>query len=129
MNNGIILDARRIKAFEGFYILGEYAGRPKEWLDELWGYLLENEPLMEEFMYYLDHHTLKDSLSCRGYTLTDMYVFQMSRYNLIRDIGKNTSSCNKESVVLGAFYDMAKMLKDPDTYEKKLKDSPGSDRL
>lgn len=127
--SGIIYDTRRLKLFEDIYALGEYAGRPVEWIDELWGLLLENNELMEEFMFYIDNHTVRDKLTCCGYGLADMYVFQMSRYNLIRDIGKNTESCNKESMVLGAFYDMAKMIKDPERYLKKLNEGPGMDRI
>lgn len=129
MDGGIILDGRRIKAYEGFYALGEYAGRSSEWLDELWGLLVSNEELMTEFMYYLDNHALSDKYNCQGYTLTDLYVFQMSRYNLIRDIGKNTEACNKESMVLGAFMDMALMVKNPEKYIRRFSEDPGMDRL
>lgn len=129
MSSGILLDARRILAFEGFQQLGEYSGRDKEWLDTLWSELIEEPRLMKEFMYYLDHHNFSDEHLCQGYGMTDLYVFQMSRYNLIRDIGKNTESCNKESMVLGAFHDMAAMIKNPDKYIKKLSDGPGMDRL
>ena len=127
--NGIILDGRRIKAYEAFLSLGEYAGREKEWLDELWGDMVLDNELMDEFMYYLDHHSLKDELKREGYSLTDMYVFQMDRYNLIRDIGKNTESCNKESMVLGAFKSMADIKKNPEEYVKRLTAERGQDRL
>lgn len=128
MSGGIVLDARKLLAWEYFGKLGEFSGREKDWLDMLWAELLEEPKLMKEFMYYADHHTFSDEHLCRGYGMTDLYVFQMSRYNLIRDIGKNTASCNKEFLVLGAFHDMACMLKDPEKYVKKLSDGPGMDR-
>lgn len=127
--NGIVYDARRIMAYEGFLALGDYAGKDKEWLDKLWEELVMDDGLMKEFMYYLDHHTLKDEVKCRGYALTDLYVWQMSRYNLIRDIGKNTSCCNKEAMVLGAFRTMLDMQKDPDTYVRRLTEGQGMDQL
>lgn len=126
--NNIIVDGRRILALEAFYKLGEYAGRDKEWLDVLWSELLEKDELMDEFMFYIDNHNFKDEFNVCGYHMTDLYVFQMSRYNLIRDIGKNTESCNKEFLVLGAFHDMACMIKNPDAYIKKLSNGPGMDR-
>ena len=101
--NGIVYDGRKIKAFEGLLALGEYAGKEERWISELWEALVLDEELMKEFMYYLDHHTLLDQVKCRGYALTDLYVWQMDRYNLIRDVGKNTSCCNKEAMVLNAF--------------------------
>lgn len=129
MASDILLDARKVLAFEGLLALGEYSGRSKEWIDVLWSEILEEPRLMKEFIYYLDHHNFSGETICCGYGMTDLYVFQMSRYNLIRDIGKNTSGCNKESMVLGAFHDMACMLKEPEKYIKKLTDGPGMDRL
>lgn len=126
--SGIILDGRYILALEALTQIGEYAGREKAWIDNLWSELLEEPALMQEFMYYVDHHSFADKFDCRGYRLTDLYVFQMSRYNLIRDIGKNTENCNKEFLALGAFHDMACMIKEPDKYVKKLSDGPGMDR-
>ncbi len=109
--------------------LGEYAGKEERWVSELWEALVLDEELMKEFMYYLDHHTLLDQVKCRGYALTDLYVWQMDRYNLIRDIGKNTSCCNKEAMVLNAFWAMVEMKKDPDTYVKRLTEGRGMDQL
>lgn len=129
MDNYIVLDGRKLLALEAFKALGEYANRDKEWLDVLWLELLEIPALMEEFMYYLDNHTFSDNNLCRGFGMTDLYVFQLSRYNLIRDIGKNTESCNKESMVLGAFHDMYQMIKNPEKYVKKLTEGPGMDRM
>ncbi len=128
MSGGILLDARRILALEAFEQIGAYAERDKEWLDTLWTELLEEPVLMREFMYYVDHHTFSGEALCRGYGMTDLYVFQMSRYNLIRDIGKNPTGCNKEFLALGAFHDMYCMLKNPEKYVEKLSDGPGMDR-
>lgn len=127
--SGIVYDARRVKAYEGLMALGEYAGKKTEWLEELWKGFVFDEALMKEFMFYLDHHTFSDEDTCRGYGLTDLYVWQMDRYNLIRDIGKNTSVCNKEAMVLNAFMTMLQMKKDPDTYVRRLTTGEGMDQL
>lgn len=129
MKNGIIYDARRIHAFEGMFALGEYAGKDKEWVQSLWEDIVQDEELLAEWMYYLDHHTLLDEMKCRGYALTDLYVWQMDRYNLIRDIGKNTVCCNKEAMVLNAFWTMIEMKKNPDDYLKRLTDGRGMDQI
>ena len=127
--NGILYDARRIKAYEGFQALGKYAGKDTGWLEDLWTELVLDEDLIMEFMYYLDHHTLLDRVKCRGYGLTDLYVWQMDRYNLIRDIGKNTEACNKEAMVLNAFRTMLDMQKDPEGYLKRLTAGTGMDQI
>lgn len=127
--SGILYDARKIKAYEGLIQLGEYAGKSREFVEGLWAELILDQELMKEFMYYLDHHTLLDQAKCRDYALTDLYVWQMDRYNLIREIGKNTSDCNKEAMVLNAFRTMIEMKKDPDTYVERLTRGIGMDEL
>lgn len=127
--NGIVYDARRIKAYEGFYQLGEYAGKENVWLDALWEEIVSDEGMMKEFMYYLDHHTLLDEEQCEGYALTDLYVWQMDRYNLVREVGKNTNVCNKEAMVLNAFRTMADMKKNPADYVRRLTAGIGMDQI
>lgn len=129
MSGGIVLDARCLLAMEALNEIGAFAGRDKEWLDILWQELLGEPALLKEFMYYVDHHTFSDEFRCEGYAMTDLYVFQMSRYNLIRDTGKNTAGCNKEYLALGAFHDMACMIKNPLKYVNKLSGGPGMDRI
>lgn len=124
----IILNSKYILTMEALYQIGEGAGRDRNWLDILWTELIEEPDLMKEFMYYVDFNCFKDEFACEGFCLTDMYVFQMSRYNLIRDIGKNTTACSKEYLALGAFHDMAQMIKEPQKYVKKLSEGPGMDR-
>ena len=109
--------------------LGEYARKSDEFIESLWGDLLSAEELIKEFMYYLDHHTLLDQAKCRGYGLTDLYVWQMDRYNLVREIGKNTEGCNKEAMVLNAFRTMIDMKKDPEIYVERLTRGTGMDQL
>ena len=123
----IIYDSRRIRTYECLMALGEYAGKDARWLGGLWEGLLADAGQMKELMYYLDHHTFCDEDRCRGYGLTDLYVWQMDRYNLIRDIGKNTECCNKEAMVLNAFWTMQQMKKDPDTYLRRLSSGEGMD--
>lgn len=73
--SGILYDARKVMAYQRLIQLGEYAGKSSDFLENLWTGLLPDEELMKEFMYYLDHHTLLDQVKCRGYALTDLYVW------------------------------------------------------
>lgn len=126
---GIVYDARRIRAYECLMTLGEYAGKDAAWLNILWEGILADSALLKEFMYYLDNHSFLDELKCEGYALTDLYVWQMDRYNLVREIGKNTEMCNKEAMVLNAFYTMYQMQKDPAAYVRRLTAGEGMDQL
>ncbi len=125
---GILYDARLVKAFEGLKALGKSAGETDEWCEKLWEEIVFSQDLLEELIFYLDHHYLTDKVKCEGYSLTDLYVWQMDRYNLIGDWGKNTSACNKDRMVLGAFMDMVQMRKNPDEYIKRLTSGRGMDR-
>lgn len=126
--SGIIYDNRRVKAYEGLKALGEYTQKSEEWVDSLWEEFVLDAALMKEFMYYIDNHKLLDEIKCEGYGLTDLYVWQMNRYNLIREVGKNTEMCNKETMVLNAFKNMAEMKKDPETFVKRLTSGQGMDK-
>lgn len=127
--NGILYDARRIKAYEGMQALTAYAGKSAEFAAKLWEALLLDQDMMKEWMYYLDHHILLDQVVCEGYSLTDLYVWQMKRYNLIQDTGKNTPDCNKEALVLDTFAAMFHMKREPALYKKRLEQEQGMDRL
>ncbi len=117
---GIIYDARRVKVYEGLSALGEIAGEPQEWCDKLWEDILGAPDLFEELVFYLEHHYLTENVKCCGYSLIDLYVWQMNRYNIIGDSGKNTDACNKDRMVLKAFRDMIEMRKSPDAYIRRL---------
>lgn len=126
--SGILYDARLVKAFEKLKTLGRTAGMTDEWCEKLWEEIVFSQDLLEELIFYLDHHYLTDKVNCEGYSLTDLYVWQMDRYNLIGDWGKNTSACNKDRMVLNAFMDMAQMRKNPAEYIKRLTSGRGMDR-
>ena len=125
----IILDARKIKAYERLCELAEYVGREAGFVEELWKALLEDDELMKEFVYYLDHHALLDEMKCSGYGIMDIYVWMIERFNLMMDYGKNGQECNKDALVLDAFLKMAQMKKDPDAWVKRLGRGEHMDRL
>ena len=124
----IIYGTEKVKVYEGLQKLCEYAGEPEAWCNELWMMMLTDYELYREFLYYLEHHGFADRMRAAGYSLTDCYVGQMERYNLISDTGKNTASCNKEDMVLQAFWTMAQIKKDPDYYIRRFGEGKGMDR-
>ncbi|MCR4738719.1 MAG: hypothetical protein K5886_00500 [Lachnospiraceae bacterium] len=123
----IIIATSRLKVYEGFASICEYAGMSVEWSDRLWGELSLDKALYDEFVYYLCNHTFLDEMKISGYSLSDLYVWQMDKYNLIREIGKNPVSCNKETMVMNAFMTMAEMKKNPDVYVKRIESGRGND--
>lgn len=127
--SGIIYGTEKIRAYDGLVRLCEYAGCTETWCDGLWSEMLADKELYDEFVYYLEHHMPLDVMKVCGYSLTDLYVWQMERYNLHRDSGKNTEQCNKEAMILQAFRAMADMKKNPDAFIKRMNGGAGMDRL
>ena len=126
---GILYDARKIKALEFLTQLCEYAGKDDVFAQELWTEFLSDGDLYEEFVYYADNHTFCDEMKISGYSMSDLYVWQMDRYNIVRELGKNPTACNKETLVLNAFREMANMKRDPEEYVKRIESGKGNDRL
>lgn len=124
----IIYDATGIKIYENVQELCTLAGETREWGNALWGELLGDNELMQEMVYYLEHHSFQGTMCFEGYTLIDLFVWQMDLYNLIADSGKNTENCNKETMVLRAFRAMAGLKNDPEHYKKRLSDGFGMDK-
>ena len=126
---GILYDARKLKAMGFLNDLCEYAGKEDEFANSLWNEFLNDEELYREFVYYADNHTFLDEMKVSGYSMSDLYVWQMDRYNIVRELGKNPTACNKETLVLNAFMEMSNMKRDPETYVSRIESGKGNDRL
>ena len=126
---GILYDARKLKALDFLNDLCAYAGKDGDFANELWSEFLADEELYREFVYYADNHTFLDGLKVRGYSMSDLYVWQMDKYNIVRELGKNPTACNKETLVLNAFLEFSRMMKDPEEYVKRIESGKGNDRL
>lgn len=124
----ILFDQSKLKVYDGLTRLCEYAGKPEEWQQDLWKALLTDKGLYDAFVYYLEQHALPDVPKCEGYSLTDLYVWQMEQDNLRRDTGKNTAQCNKEDMVLRAFMTMVGMQREPEAFLRRLRDWKGMDQ-
>lgn len=125
----IIYDASRLKAYQLLEELCQYTNKTDEWREELWTKLLQNHAMYEEFLYYLDHHSLLGNYKLAGYSIIDFFIWQLDCYNLTADTGKIDARCNKEEMVLNAFYHMLKMPGNEEAYAKKLQKGFGNDKL
>jgi len=125
---GIVYDTSMVKICEAFYQICDYAELDRKWSDALWFDIISSGAVLEELVYYIEHHTFLDKLKVLGYSMCDLYVWQMNRYNLIQDTGKNSRSCNKERMVMKAFRTMIDMVKAPEEYRKRLERGEGMDR-
>ena len=125
----IVLDGSKIKVYGMLQNLCDYCNEKDSWCDELWGYMLQNDELYEEFVYFIVNRSLMGKMNVAGYTLIDLYVKQIDMYNVRNDLGKNPIFCMKEDMVLRSFLMMGRLLEAPETYKKKLEDGFGMDQL
>ncbi len=125
----IVLDGSKIKVYGMLQNLCDYCNEKDSWCDELWGYMLQNDELYEEFVYFIVNRSLMGKMNVEGYTLIDLYVKQIDMYNVRNDLGKNPIYCMKEDMVLRSFLMMGRLLEAPETYKKKLEDGFGMDQL
>lgn len=125
----MIYDGNHVAVYDRLQRLCEYAGRSMQWCDSLWAFMLEDGELIEEFVYYLNHHDFLDKMKVGGYSLTDLYVQQLDRFNIMQDSGKNTAACNKEEMVLNAFETMARLKKEPGKLTRKWQEGYGMDTM
>jgi len=126
---GIVVSTGKIKVYENLRYLCEFARLGQEFCDALWEDVATDEGLYRELLYYMENHTFLDEVRQEGYTLSDVYVWQMNRFNLFHDEGKNSFQCNKERMVLKAFRTMIDMRIKPEEYVRKFKEGPGMDRM
>lgn len=101
----------------------------EKFVDVLWNHLLNKADLMDEFSFYVSNHEFKDEVRCEGFALTDIYVQRIANANLMNDYGKNSSSCNKDAMVLETFLEMARLMDDPKGYKKVLESDLGMDKF
>lgn len=127
--HGIVYDATKVKVCQAFYEICDYAELSREWSDALWRDILSRKQVYEELIYYIEHHTFMDKVKACGYSLCDLYVWQMNRYNLIKDTGKNSRTCNKEKMAMQAFRTMIDLLEQPEEGQKRLDYGQGMDKL
>lgn len=126
---GIIYDATKIKVCQAFYEICDYAELNRAWSDELWKDIILCPQIYEELVYYIEHHTFLNKVKVCGYSMCDSYVWQISRYNLISDIGKNSNTCNKEKMAMQAFRTFIDFMADPEKGRKLFEDGQGMDRM
>ena len=126
---GIIYDATKVKVCQAFYEICDYAELNRVWSDELWKDIILCPQIYEELVYYIEHHTFLNKVKVCGYSMCDSYVWQISRYNLISDIGKNSNTCNKKKMAMQAFRTFIDFMADPEKGRKWFENGQGMDRL
>lgn len=107
--SNIIIASEKLKLYEVVTSWAEYAGYTPEWADEFWGDLLLNSDVYDEFLYYIDNNDFLCKCSIDGQNITDIFIWEMRKFNIKTDRGKNYQDCDKAEMVLNAFRTMLDM--------------------
>lgn len=102
----IIVSSEKIKLFELVTQLCEYTGHTEDWRDYFWESLLTNEPVYREFLYWVERGDFLLKYKVGGNTIIDILVWEMRKYNIKTDRGKNGADCDKHAMILNAFMEM-----------------------
>ena len=125
----IIIASEKLKLFEIVEAWADYAGYTVEWADKFWQDLLLNKEVYEEFLYYIDHNDFLCKYSFNGQYITDIFIWEMRKFNVRTDRGKNYSDCDKTEMVLNAFRTMLDMKDNAEHIKFKMENKNGADKL
>lgn len=124
----IIIDSEKIKVYECVKEICDSFRKSDEWIEDFWIRMLSNKGVYKEFLYYLEKQEFLCEYKIEGYSIVDIFVWEMDHYNLLMDMGKNDVRCNKLEMLLEAFDFMTKMDLDKERYIKRLQNGQGMDK-
>jgi hypothetical protein len=125
----MIIASEKIKYYEQVCRLCEYAGYESTWRDKFWQDLLTDEGIDRELLYYLEHQDFLGSCTIDGYSVFDIFIWQMRRYNIRVDRGKNGPDCDKMAMLLETFRTMLDMKENGARIEWSMEMNNGMDEL
>lgn len=125
----IIIASEKLKLFEIVESWSEYAGYTKEWADKFWKDLLLCPDVYEEFLYYIDNDDFLCKHEFGGQYITDIFIWEMRKFNIKTDRGKNYADCDKAEMVLNAFRTMLDMKENAGKVIDAMENKNGGDKL
>ena len=96
-------------------------------LEVFWNRIRAYPEIMKEFEYYREHKDFLCELKVCGITVADILVWQIDRFKAALDEGKFALKYNGPHMVLGAFYTMADVIDDPESFTNRFRSETGSD--
>lgn len=105
----IIIASEKLKLHSELCRLCEFVGYTNAWRDTFWEDLLQEEGIYKEFLYYMEHQDFLDEYKVEGMGVLDIFVWQMRKFNLRLDRGKNGEECDKMAMLLETFRYMIDM--------------------
>ena len=127
--SNLVIAGEKLKLYEYLTSLCAYVQYTDEWRDQFWERLLKEEKIYLEFLYYADHQDFQCKCKIDGYSVIDILVWQMRKYNVRTDRGKNGADCDKMAMVLESFRTMLDMVQNGSKIEWSMEMNNGMDQL
>lgn len=125
----IIIASEKLKLHKELCRLCEFVGYTDAWRDAFWEDLLQEPEIYKEFLYYMEHQDFLDEYKIEGKGVLDVFVWQMRRFNLRLDRGKNGEECDKLAMLLETFRYMIDMKRNGGGIEWSMEIKNGMDEL
>ncbi len=126
---GLIIASEKIRLYEYLTQLCSYIQYTDEWRDAFWEDLLKNDAVYNEFLYWADKGDFLLACSVGGQTIIDILVWEMRKYNVRLDRGKNGPDCDKQAMVMEAFREMLDSCADGGRLEWSMEMRNGMDEI
>lgn len=127
--NSLVIAGEKIKLYDFLRNLCHETGYSEEWCDEFWEDLLLNQAVYREFLYWADNDDFLLGCKVGGNTVIDILVWEMRKYNVRTDRGRNGSDCDKKAMVLESFREMLSSYKDGARLECSMENRNGMDQF
>lgn len=125
----LIIAGEKLKLYQWLCSCCERIGYEDAWRDRFWQDLLLCPGVYQEFLYYADHQDFLLKYQVGGNTVIDILVWEMRKYNIRTDRGKNGPDCDKEAMVMEAFRQMMDSVRHADDLNREMENRNGMDKL
>ncbi len=126
-NKAVYYDGSKVEAYHKVMNYCLYTCRDEDWADEFWRQMLECPEVYREVLYYLEHHEFLDECEIEGFTVIDIFIWYMKKYNLLKNKGRGDLECDKEIMSILAFYALMRLKRDPE-FKRELMKELGMDK-
>ena len=125
----IILAQEKIKLYSWLQEICEVVRYEASWRDRFWNKLLLQPGIYQEFLHYAETNDFLCKCQIDGYYITDIFIWEMRKYNVRTDRGKNGEDCDKYAMLLEAFDTMLEMVDNGARVDWSMEMKTGMDQL
>lgn len=107
--------------------MSEAAGLDKEFATQFFERIIKDEPLLNEFITYLQTQKFTCVNKVEGFSVVDIMIWQMDHFKAFLDRGDEVNKFNECEMLLKAFDNFMNMKENPQKYLKLMGEESGSD--